>query len=70
MRDGPRLACECPGVYGTDMGPQQPPAGSGALSTEVHAQDDLKDVTIIFITSTIVWSQVIQRGGPQPCSSA
>ena len=30
----------------------------------------LKEFAIIFITSTIVWSQVKQQGGPQPCSLA
>ena len=30
----------------------------GALSVAVHAQDVLKEVAIIFITSTIVWPQV------------
>ena len=35
----------------------------GALSVEVHAWDLLKEVTIIFITSTIVWPQVKQQGG-------
>ena len=34
----------------------------GALSVAVHAWDLLKEVTIIFITSTIVWSQVKQQG--------
>ena len=29
----------------------------------VHAWDLLKEVVIIFITSTIVWSQVKQQGG-------
>ena len=38
----------------------------GALSEAMHAQDLLKEVTIIFITSTIVWSQVNNREGPQP----
>ena len=32
-----------------------PAAGSGALSAAVRAWDLLKEVTIIFITSTIVW---------------
>ena len=36
---------------------------AGALSVAVHAQDILKEVAIIFITSTIVWSQVKQQGG-------
>ena len=30
----------------------------GALSTAVSAQDLLKEVAIIFITYTVVWSQV------------
>ena len=30
----------------------------GALSTAVHTWDLLKEVAIIFITSTIVWPQV------------
>ena len=34
-----------------------------ALSVAVHAWDLLKEVTIIFITSTIVWPQVKQQGG-------
>ena len=37
------------------MGQQWPAAGSGALSEVVHALDLLKEVAIIFITSTIVW---------------
>ena len=36
---------------------------SGALSVAVCTQDLLKKVAIIFITSTIVWSQVKQQGG-------
>ena len=32
--------------------------GQGVLSVELHAQNLLKEVAIIFITSTIVWSQV------------
>ena len=38
-------------------------AGLGALSVAVPAWDLLKEVAIIFITSTIVWSQVKQQGG-------
>ena len=38
-------------------------ARSGALSATVRAQDLLKEVAIIFIISTIVWSQVKQQGG-------
>ena len=44
------------------MGQQWPAAGSGTLSVAVHAWELLKEVTIIFITSTIVWSQVKQQG--------
>ena len=45
------------------MGQWWPAAGLGALSVAVHAWDLLKEVTIIFITSTIVWPQVKQQGG-------
>ena len=38
-------------------------AGLGALNVAVHAWDLLKEVAIIFITSTIVWCQVKQQGG-------
>ena len=41
---------------------QWPAAGSGALSVAVHAWAILKEAAIIFITSTIVWSQVKQQG--------
>ena len=41
-------------------------AGSGALSAAVHSWDLLKEVTIIFITSTIVRPQVNSREGTQP----
>ena len=37
-------------------------AGLGALSAAVSAWDLLKEVTIIFITPAIVWSQVKQQG--------
>ena len=40
-----------------------PAAGSGALSAAVGAWDVLKELAIIFITSTIVWSLVKQQGG-------
>ena len=59
-RDWPGCACECPGVSGRDVGGQWPVAGSGALNTTVLAQDLLKEVAIIFIIPTIVWSQVKQ----------
>ena len=50
----PRLTCECPGVSGGGMGSLWPAAGLGS----VCAQDLLQEVAIIFITSTIVWSQI------------
>ena len=40
-----------------------PAAGSGALSEVVHAWDLLKEVTIIFVISSIVWFQAKQQGG-------
>ena len=40
-------------------------AGLGALNVAVHACDLLKEVAIIFITSTIVWPQVNSREGSQ-----
>ena len=45
------------------MGCLWPAAGSGALRVAVGAWDLLKEVAIIFITSTIVWPQVKQQGG-------
>ena len=45
------------------MGQQWPTAGFRVLSAAVHAWDLLKETTIIFITSTIVWPQVKQQGG-------
>ena len=42
---------------------QWPALGSEALSAAVHAWYLLKEVTIIFITSTIIWPQVKQQGG-------
>ena len=57
------LACECPGVSGEGVGRQWPVAGWGALSAAVTAWDLLKEVAIIFMTSTIVWPQVKPQGG-------
>ena len=45
------------------MGQRWPAAGLGALSVAVHAWKLLKEVVIIFITSTIVWPQVKEQGG-------
>ena len=38
-------------------------AGLGELSAAVHAWDLLKEITIIFITSTIIWPQIKQQRG-------
>ena len=61
-RDWPRLAHECPEVSSGGMGGWWPAAGLWALSVAVRAWDLLKEVTIIFITSIIVWPQVKQQG--------
>ena len=45
------------------MGRQWPAAGLGALLVGEQAWDLWREVTIIFITSTIAWSQVKQQGG-------
>ena len=45
-RDGPRLACESPGVSGRGVGRWCPAGESGALNAAVHAQDLLKEVII------------------------
>ena len=58
-------ACECLGVSGRGLGQLWPVAGLGALSVAMHAWDFLKEVTITFITSTIVWPQG-NRKGTQP----
>ena len=57
---------ECPEVSSGGVGWQWPPAGLGALSVAVHAWDFLNEVTIIFITCTIVWPQINNREGTQP----
>ena len=43
------------------VGRRWPDAGLGAVSVAVHAWDLLKEVAIIFITSTIVWAQAKSR---------
>ena len=45
---------ECPEVSSGGVGWQWPPAGLGALSVAVHAWDLVKEVAVIFITSTTV----------------
>jgi len=47
------------------VGQWWPATGLGALRVAVHAWDLLKEVAIIFITSTIVWPQVNNREGTQ-----
>ena len=47
------------------MGWWWPAAGLGAWTVAVHAWDLLREVTIIFITSTIVWPQVNSKEGTQ-----
>ena len=64
-RDRPRLAQERPGISSGGVGQWWPTAGLGALSVAVHPWDLLKEVTIIFTTSTIVWPQVNSREGTQ-----
>ena len=48
--------------------------GRGLLQSQRHsaavlAWDLLKEVTVIFITSSIVWPQVKQQGGNTACQS-
>ena len=43
-----------------DGGPLQ---GQRTLRAALHARGLLKEVTIVFITSTIVWPQIKQQGG-------
>ena len=43
---------------GGGVGRWWPAAGLGAVSVAVHAWDLLKEVTTVFITSTIDWPQV------------
>ena len=62
-RDRPILAYEYPGIASRGMDWWWPAAGLGALSVAMHAGDLLKEVAIIFMTSTIVWPQVKQQGG-------
>ena len=61
-RDWSRLAHEYPGISSESMGQRWPAPGLQALSVAVHAWDILKEVAIIFISSTIVWPQVKQQG--------
>ena len=47
------------------MGWWWPAEGLGSWTVAVHAWDLLREVTIIFITFTIVWPQVNSREGTQ-----
>ena len=58
---------ECPGVSSGGSGQRWPAAGWGVLSMAVHARDLLKEVAILFITSTTVGSNNRER--TQPCPS-
>ena len=53
-RDWLRLALKCPEISGGGLGQRWPAAGLGALSVAVRARDLVKEVAIIFITSTTV----------------
>ena len=46
------LACGCAGVSGGGVGQWWPAAGLGALSVAEYAWDLLREVSIVFITST------------------
>ena len=48
-------------ISSESMGYWWPAAGLGAQNVAVHAWDLLREVTIIFITSTIVWPKVDSR---------
>ena len=48
---------------GRGVGQQWSASGLGAWSVAVSAWGLLKEVAIIFITSTIVWPQIKQQGG-------
>ena len=52
----------CPGVSSRGIGQWWPAAGLKAPSAAVCAWKHLKEVSIFFITSTMVWSQVKQQG--------
>ena len=52
-----------PGVSSAGIGQWWPAAGLGSLSVAAQVWDFLKEVTVIFITSTTVWPQVNNREG-------
>ena len=55
----------CPGVSSKCVDQWWPAVGLGAWTVALHAWDFLREVTIIFITSTTVWPQVNSREGTQ-----
>ena len=61
-----RLTQTCPWVSRSLWWRGWPAPGLGALKVAVCAWDPLKEVTFIFIISTIVWPQVNNREGTQP----
>ena len=56
----------CQGVSSGGMGWRWPATGLGSVSAAVHAWDLLKEVTVLFITSTIVCALAKQQGGNSP----
>ena len=65
QRHHKRLTQICPEVSSRGVGQWWTAGGLGSLSVAVHAWDILKEVAIIFITSTVVWLQVNSRKGAQ-----
>ena len=55
------LACGCARVSGRGVGQWWPATSLRALRAAGPAWDLLKSITIIFITSTIVWPQINSR---------
>ena len=54
--------CPCPGFSSGNAGQRGPAAGLGTVSVAMCAWDLFKEVTIILITSTIVWHLIKQQG--------
>ena len=65
-RDWQWLACESPEVSSRGVGQWWPTAGLGAPSVTLHAWNLLKQVAIIFITSTRAWFRSNNREETQP----
>ena len=58
----------CPRVSGESIGQQWPAAESGTLNTTVHAEDLLKEVSIIFIQFSSVTQLCPTLCNPMSCS--